>query len=50
MKKILDVTCGSRTMWFDKNHPAALYCDRRKEEFFNIWKKQQRKSGKIMHH
>lgn len=22
-KKILDVTCGSRTMWFDKHHPAA---------------------------
>lgn len=24
-KKILDVTCGSRTMWFNKHHPAA--CD-----------------------
>lgn len=37
-KKILDVTCGSRTMWFDKNHPAAIYCDKRREEHFNIWK------------
>lgn len=31
-KKILDVTCGMRGIWFDKKHPAALYCDRRKEE------------------
>lgn len=31
-KKILDVTCGSRTIWFDKNNPAALYCDRRYED------------------
>lgn len=22
--KILDVTCGSRTIWFNKHHPAAL--------------------------
>lgn len=26
-KKILDVTCGSRTIWFNKTHPAAVYCD-----------------------
>lgn len=32
-KKILDVTCGSRTIWFNKNHPNALYCDRRNEEY-----------------
>lgn len=37
-KKILDVTCGSRSMWFNKNHPNATYCDRRREEHFNIWK------------
>lgn len=24
IKKILDVTCGSRTIWFNKNHPAAF--------------------------
>lgn len=30
-KKILDVTCGSRSIWFDKHHPNALYCDKRKE-------------------
>lgn len=37
-KKILDVTCGARSIWFNKRHPAALYCDNRREEFRNIWK------------
>lgn len=37
-KKILDVTCGSRTIWFDKHHPAALYCDNRQEHETRIWK------------
>lgn len=32
-KKILDVTCGDRSIWFDKNHPNALYCDKRKVEY-----------------
>ncbi len=32
-KKILDVTCGMRGIWFNKNNPLALYCDRRKEEY-----------------
>lgn len=35
-KKILDVTCGGRSIWFDKQHPAAVYCDRRDEEFVSI--------------
>lgn len=43
-KKILDVTCGSRTIWFDKNHPAAIYCDRRDEELYGIWKSTKKKS------
>ena len=38
MKKILDVTCGSRTIWFDKHHPAAVYCDKRREKYYHIWK------------
>lgn len=37
-KKILDVTCGSRTIWFNKHHPAAVYCDIRREEYSGIWK------------
>lgn len=32
-KKILDMTCGSRTIWFNKHHPAAVYCDKRKENY-----------------
>lgn len=43
-KKILDVTCGSRTMWFDKRNPAAVYCDKRKETFINVWKSTNCKS------
>ena len=43
-KKILDVTCGSRTIWFDKNHPAALYCDKRKETDLGYWKSGDGKS------
>jgi len=31
-KTILDATCGSRMMWFDKNHPDAIYADKRKEK------------------
>lgn len=37
-KKILDVTCGSRTIWFNKRHPATVYCDKRREEHKGIWK------------
>ena len=43
-KKILDVTCGSRTIWFNKNHPAAVYCDRRREEMYGVWKSTNRDS------
>lgn len=28
---ILDVTCGTRSMWFDKSHPDTLYGDYRSE-------------------
>lgn len=43
-KKILDVTCGSRIIWFDKQHPAAVYCDIRDEECTAIWKSTNRDS------
>ncbi len=43
-KRILDATCGSRTMWFNKQHPNAVYCDQRKEVFFNLWKSANNKS------
>lgn len=32
-KLILDVTCGGRSIWFNKKHPQAIYCDKRQEEF-----------------
>lgn len=30
--RVLDACCGSRMMWFDRQHPDALYCDRRHEQ------------------
>lgn len=36
-KKILDATCGARTMWFNKNHPNVIYCDSRSEQHCQIW-------------
>ena len=43
-KKILDVTCGSRTIWFNKHHPAAVYCDKRREALKGYWKSGDGKS------
>jgi len=31
MKEIIDVCCGSKMMWFDKNNPEVLFADQRKE-------------------
>ena len=31
-KKILDVTCGGRSIWFNKQHPLCIYCDKREYE------------------
>lgn len=36
-KKILDATCGSRMMWFNRNHPDALYMDCREVTDKLIW-------------
>lgn len=36
-RKVLDVTCGSRSIWFNKHHPAAVYCDKREIEMTGIW-------------
>ena len=35
MKKVLDVCCGSRAMWFDKNDDRCLYLDIRKVKYEN---------------
>lgn len=29
MKPILDVACGSKMFWFDKNNPNTVFCDKR---------------------
>lgn len=31
MKEILDATCGSRAMWFNKNNSRVLFADKRTE-------------------
>ena len=30
-KRVLDVCCGSRMMWFDKQNPDVEFCDKRSE-------------------
>lgn len=37
-KHILDVTCGSRSIWFQKECKAVVYCDKRTLEDEKIWK------------
>lgn len=32
-KYILDPTCGSRQIWFNKNEPHTIYCDEREGEW-----------------
>lgn len=40
-KPILDATCGARTMWFNKENPAVVYCDKRQESFSGLWKNSE---------
>lgn len=47
-KKILDATCGSRTIWFDKNHPSAVYMDCREEHGTAIWKSTKNDSVRTL--
>lgn len=35
---ILDATCGSRMIHFDKDCPDVLYCDNREVDGEAIWK------------
>ena len=48
-KKILDVTCGDRTIWFQKNEPHTIYCDKRREEWEGDFGKALRADGKQKH-
>ena len=36
--KILDATCGTKSMWFQKNHPLVTYMDKRSGNFL-YWNK-----------
>ena len=36
-KAILDVTCGSRSIWFQKNNPLTVYMDKREEHYTGLW-------------
>ncbi len=47
-KKILDMTCGGRSIWFNKNHPNALYCDVRQEYHMSFWKSTDGKSERFL--
>ena len=42
-KKVLDVCCGPKGMWFDKHDDRALYLDRRCEEHFNMYPSGQKR-------
>jgi ubiquinone/menaquinone biosynthesis C-methylase UbiE len=48
-KTILDVTCGDRTIWFQKNEPHTIYCDKRREEWEGDFGKALRADGKQKH-
>lgn len=30
-KPIIDICCGSRMFWFDRQNPSAIFCDERRE-------------------
>lgn len=42
-KCILDVTCGDKTMWFQKNEPHTVYCDKRCEEHDGMFGRNKNK-------
>ena len=48
-KKILDVTCGDRTIWFQKHEPHTIYCDIRREEWDGWFGNATNNDGKKKH-
>lgn len=46
---ILDITCGSKMIWFDKDCPDVLYCDNREVDGEAIWKGNSRKGTSVRH-
>ena len=47
--KILDVTCGDRTIWFQKDEPHTIYCDKRREEWEGDFGNELRNDGRKKH-
>lgn len=45
-KHILDATCGSRSIWFNKNCPQAVFFDKRSEHHKSTWKSTKRQSDR----
>ena len=43
VKPVLDATCGSRMIWFDKENPLAVYVDRREVDDEEIWRSKDGK-------
>lgn len=37
-KKIIDVCCGGKMFWFDKNNPLVEFCDKREVEKHEFYK------------
>ena len=48
-KIILDTTCGSRSIWFNKNEPHTIYCDIRSEEWEGDFGNAIRSDGQKKH-
>ena len=48
MKHILNATCASRGIWFNKNHPEAIYMDIREEHGSAIWKSTNGPSERVL--
>lgn len=47
-KPVLDATCGSRMIWFDKSDNRALFVDRREEFATSIWKSGNGKGERVL--
>lgn len=46
MKRVLDATCGSRMIWFDKNNNDAIYLDNRVVNDEIIWTSKDGKQSR----
>ena len=47
-KEILDVTCGNRGIWFNKNEPHTLYCDNRREHHEGYFGNKQPQNHNVL--